>query len=97
MQNVRSIIHRLLMKLGIRHYRLFLLQQEGQILAGGIECVSGFVLDETGAVHGFWLAYDERIEQYVLQPFFAVNEPALQFANDPEYQQACLMMSIQAT
>ena len=63
-------------------------QREGISLPGGLEAVSGFVLDEHGHVHGFWLAWDEGRQALTLAPFYPVGDPAREFAEDAEYQAA---------
>jgi hypothetical protein len=57
-------------------------------LPGGLEAVSGFVLDERGRVHGFWLAWDDARGTLTLAPFYPVDEAEAVFAEDAEYQAA---------
>lgn len=84
----RTVVERLLAARGIRRCALFLTQREGLDLPGGLEAISGFVLDASGAVHGFWLGWDPARRDYVLAPFYPVDAPATQFAADAEYRQA---------
>ena len=84
----RHLIERLLAARGIGRHALFLTQREGLALPDGVEAVSGFVLDERGRVHGFWLAWDERQGDYTLEPFYRVEESERAFAEDEEYQAA---------
>jgi len=83
-----QLIHSLLAELGITEYRLFLLQEEGSLLPDGNEAVSGFVLDISHRVYGFWLAFDEATDRYVLQPFYEVTNPEKEFRADAEYRRA---------
>jgi hypothetical protein len=85
----RRAIDRLLAERGIGRYALFLTQREGISLPGGLEALSGFVLDEHRHVHGFWLAWDDDRQALTLDPFYPVRDPAREFANDAEYQAAC--------
>lgn len=84
----RQAIERLLTERGIGRHALFLTQREGTQLSGGLESVSGFVLDDRGRVYGFWLACDEHTRALTLQPFYPVESAAREFANDAEYQAA---------
>jgi hypothetical protein len=86
------IIRRLLEERGVRRYTLFLLQQEGTILSGNIEALSGFALDESGDVHGFWLGFDEASQDFILDRFYKVDEPDNQFGSDMEYRRAQLRL-----
>jgi hypothetical protein len=86
------IIRRLLEERGVRRYTLFLLQQEGTILSGNIEAISGFALDESGAVHGFWLGYDEAGQDFTFDRFYRVDEPESQFGSDMEFKRAQLRL-----
>ena len=81
-------ITRLLRERGIGRHELFLTQREGTTLPGGLEAVSGFVLDEQGRVHGFWLAWDEVRRALTLAPFYPVEEADAAFAKDAEYRAA---------
>jgi hypothetical protein len=87
-----SIIRRLLEERGVRRYTLFLLQQEGTMLSKSVEAISGFALDESGAVHGFWLGYDEAGQDFKLDRFYQVDEPESQFATDMEFKRAQLRL-----
>ena len=84
----RRAIARLLRERGIGRHALFLTQREGTTLPDGLEAVSGFVLDERGRVHGFWLAWDEGRRAPTLAPFYPVEEVEAAFAEDAEYQAA---------
>ena len=84
----RRAIVRLLRERGIERHALFLTQREGRSLPGGLEAVSGFVLDERGYVHGFWLAWDEADQALTLAPFYLVENVDAAFADDAEYQAA---------
>src|SRR5829696_9062560 len=66
----RQAIDRLLGARGIGRHALFLTQREGIALPGGLESVSGFVLDDLGQVHGFWLAWDDERRALTLTPFY---------------------------
>ena len=79
-------IDRLLGERGIGRHALFLTQREGITLPGGLENLSGFVLDHHGPVHGFWLAWDDKGQRLTLAPFYAVAEPYAEFGEDAEYQ-----------
>jgi hypothetical protein len=81
-------IERLLAERGIERHALFLTQREGIGLPGGLEAVSGFVVDDRGRVHGFWLAWDDARQALTLDPFYPVRDPAREFADDAEYQAA---------
>jgi hypothetical protein len=78
----------LLAERGAGRYALFLTQREGTILPVGLEAVSGFVLDDRGRVHGFWLAWDEDRQTLTLEPYYPVKDPSREFADDAEYQAA---------
>src|SRR3954454_19443659 len=78
----------LLAERGAGRYALFLTQREGTILPVGLEAVSGFVLDDRGRVHGFWLAWDDARRALTLAPFRPAPDPAREFADDAEYQAA---------
>ncbi len=82
-----QILRRLLLQKGIDRFAPFLTQQEGRMLPGGIESVSGFVLTGEGELYGFWLDWDDREKGYVLEPWYRIEDPA-EFAGDPDYQQA---------
>jgi hypothetical protein len=84
----RRAIGELLRGRGIGRHALFLTQREGTALPGGLEAVSGFVLDERGRVHGFWLAWDEGRRELTLSPFYPVEDAEAAFAEDAEYQAA---------
>ena len=84
----RELVERLLAARGIRRCELFLTQREGLDLPGGLEAISGFALDDDGAVHGFWLSWDPVRRAYALAPFYPVDEPDEAFAQDAEYRQA---------
>ena len=84
----RRAIDELLRERGLGRHALFLTQREGQPLPGGLEAVSGFVLDEHGRVHGFWLAWDEVRGVLTLAPFYPVEDADAAFAEDAEYQAA---------
>src|SRR3954453_7133557 len=87
-----SIIRRLLEERGVRRYTLFLLQQEGTMISGNIEALSGFALDENGEVHGFWLGYDESVQDFILDSFYKVEEPETRFGSDTEFKRAQLRL-----
>ncbi len=82
-----NILRALLAEKGIRRYELFLTQQEGKQLPGGVEAISGFVLAEGGEVYGFWLDWDAGRGAYSLNPWYRVEEPS-QFEGDAEYRRA---------
>lgn len=84
----RDTIARLLAARGIGRHALFLTQREGLDLPDGLEAVSGFVLDDRGRVHGFWLAWDDGAADYALEPFYRVEAPERAFAHDEEYRAA---------
>jgi hypothetical protein len=84
----RQVIGRLLRERGIGKHALFLTQREGTRLPGNLEAVSGFVLDDRGAVHGFWLAWDDTRLTLTLQPFYPVEDAETAFADDREYHAA---------
>jgi hypothetical protein len=84
----RRLIDRLLRERGIARHALFLVQREGIQLPNGVEAVSGFVLDDRGDVHGFWLAWDGERDDYTLSPLYPVEDPARIFAKDEEYRAA---------
>lgn len=83
----RQAIARLLRQHGIGRHALFLTQREGTALPGGLEAVSGFVLDGHGRVFGFWLGWDAVRRTLTLDPFYSVEDVAA-FAEDAEYQAA---------
>jgi hypothetical protein len=84
----RRAVARLLRDRGIGRHALFLTQREGIMLPGGLESLSGFVLDDAGRVHGFWLAWDEAAQSLVLAPFYLVEDARDAFADDAEYHAA---------
>jgi len=84
----RRAIARLLRERGIGRHALFLTQREGAALPGGLEAVSGFVLDPRGRVHGFWLAWDDDRRALTLAPFYPVEDAEATFMDDAEYQAA---------
>jgi hypothetical protein len=73
---------------GIGRHALFLIQHEGIALPDGLEVVSGFVLDQHGRVHGFWLGWDDKDQRLTLAPFYPVAEPDGEFGQDVEYRAA---------
>ena len=81
-------VARLLRERGIGRHALFLTQREGTVLPGGLESLSGFVLDEAGRVYGFWLAWDQDAQALTLAPFSLVENAAAAFADDVEYHAA---------
>jgi hypothetical protein len=81
-------VTRLLRERGIGRHALFLTQREGVTLPGGLEAISGFVLDRDGHAHGFWLAWDDARPGLTLAPFYAVEDAEAAFAEDAEYQAA---------
>jgi hypothetical protein len=84
----RRAITRLLRERGIGRHALFLTQREGTVLPNGLEALSGFVLEPSGRVYGFWLAWDEHRQAATLAPFYPVEDAAPAFAEDAEYQAA---------
>jgi hypothetical protein len=84
----RRAIDRLLRERGIGRHALFLTQREGTILPGGLEAISGFVLDERGRVYGFWLAWDDARNVLDLAPFYEVSNVEDAFRDDAEYRTA---------
>jgi hypothetical protein len=84
----RDVVERLLRARGIRRFALFLTQREGLDLPGGLEALSGFALDASGAVYGFWLSWDEARREHVLAPFYPVDDPEAAFGDDAEYRAA---------
>jgi len=82
-----GILRRLLRAHGIERFALFLVQQEGKALPGGVESLSGFVLTPSGEVYGFFLDWDQEAGQHVLAPWYRVVDTT-QFADDPEYWRA---------
>lgn len=93
--NVRSVLGQLLAEKGIERFALFLVQQEGKELPGGIEAISGFVLTPAGEVFGFWLDWDPVARRYVLQPWYRVSELAA-FEHDAEYHRARRELGLQS-
>jgi hypothetical protein len=82
-----DVVDRLLRRRGVGRHAYFLVQQEGTELPGGVEAVSGFVLDAHGRVHGFWLGWDPRRRRHALDPWYPVPDPST-FQDDPEYRRA---------
>ncbi|MGE3273173.1 MAG: hypothetical protein AB7P40_30860 [Chloroflexota bacterium] len=80
----QAILH-LLDARGIDRCELFLTQREGQRLPGGLEAVSGFVVDGQDRVYSFWLVWDDVRQHLALQPFGMVADAASIFADDAEY------------
>ncbi len=62
------------------------------MLSGNIEALSGFALDENGEVHGFWLGYDESVQDFILDSFYKVEEPEARFGSDTEFKRAQLRL-----
>ncbi len=85
--SARSVLRQLLAEKGIDRFALFLVQQEGKELPGGIEAMSGFVLTSAGEIFGFWLDWDPVARRYVLDPWYQVSEVAA-FQCDAEYHRA---------
>ena len=83
----RDVIRRLLAERGIDRFALFLTQEEGTVLGGGLEAISGFVLDEHGTVHGFWLDWDPHRRRYALDPWYRLYD-LTDLADDAEYRRA---------
>jgi hypothetical protein len=81
-------VARLLRDRGIGRHALFLTQREGAALPDGLESLSGFVLDASSRVHGFWLTWDEAAQALTLAPFYLVENAAHAFADDAEYHAA---------
>jgi hypothetical protein len=92
----QRLIDRLLAERGIGRHALFLTQREGLVLPDGLEAVSGFVLDEEGHVHGFWLGWDDQRQAYILAPFYRIEDPDRAFAEDGEYHAAQRALRINA-
>lgn len=86
--DAQRAITRLLRERGIGQHALFLTQQEGTVLPNGLEAVSGFVLEPSGRVHGFWLAWNEQRQAPTLAPFYLVEDATTAFAEDAEYHAA---------
>ena len=84
----RLILEQLLAQRGIGSFALFLTQQEGTMLPGDIEALSGFVLDDRERVFRFWLDWSTTDQRYTLNPFTRVYAPSTKFARDPDYQAA---------
>lgn len=89
-----DVLPGLLSEKGIQRFALFLVQDEGKQLPGGVEVVSGFVLAASGEVHGFWLGWDESKERYVLDPWYRVDDTR-PFEHDPEYRRARALMGLE--
>ncbi len=89
-------VRRLLAERGISRFALFLVQQEGKALPGGLEAISGFVLTSGGKVYGFWLDWDDCQGRYVLDPWYQVKQVS-EFADDPEYHRARRELGLDAT
>jgi hypothetical protein len=86
---VAALLDRLFAERGLANAIRFGTQQEGIRLpgAGGgppIEAVSGFALAPDGMVYRFWLAWDDRTQRHVLQPFERLATLGV-LADDPEY------------
>jgi hypothetical protein len=82
-----EVLRRLLTERSIGRFALFLVQEEGIELPGGLEAVSGFVLASTGEVFGFWLDWDADRGSYFLDPWYPVDDVS-EFAGDAEYLEA---------
>lgn len=90
----RRVVERLLADRGVRRCALFLTQREGLDLPGGLEAISGYALDASGAVYGFWLGWDPARRDYALAPFYPVDEPESAFAEDAEYRRARITLGL---
>ena len=65
----------------------FLVQEEGKVLPGGVEALSGFVLTRGGEVFGWWLDWAPE-GRYVLDRWWRVGAPEREFAGDAEFRRA---------
>jgi hypothetical protein len=81
---VGEVLRRLLAARGLGRFALFLVQEEGIELPGGVEAISGFVLAPSGDVFGFWLDWDADRGSYFLDPWYRVDDVS-EFAGDAEY------------
>jgi hypothetical protein len=82
-----EVLRRLLAERGLSRFALFLVQEEGIELPGGLEAVSGFVLAPSGEVYGFWLDWDADRGRYFLDPWYRVDDVS-ELARDAEYLEA---------
>jgi hypothetical protein len=89
------VLERLLAARGLApgEWWLFLVQEEGKPLPGGLEALSGFVLTRAGDVFGWWLGWDPDLPpseegDYVFDRWWRVAAPERAFAGDEEYRRA---------
>jgi hypothetical protein len=88
------LLHDLIQRQGLAPgaYALFFVEGEGELHPDDpawddIEAESGYVIDTTGTVHAFWLAWDEARGGPALTEWEEIApEPA--WRDDPEYQGA---------
>ncbi len=80
-------LRRLVMDQGIATFVPFLVTGEGNFLPNGVEESSGYVLDATGRVFRFWLAWDAEREAPVLSVWRPVESSA-RWETHPEYVRA---------
>jgi hypothetical protein len=79
-----DVLDRLLRERGIDRYGLFLVSGEGRILPGGVEATSGYVVDEAGAIHFFWMDWESTRNRINLTRWHEVApDPA--WLDEPEY------------
>ena len=72
---------------GVGAFAPFLVTGEGTILPNGDEETSGYVLDATGRVFRFWLAWDGELGAPALTVWRRVEEPG-RWREHPEYRRA---------
>lgn len=65
----------------------FLVAGEGTILPNGDEESSGYVVDETGRVFRYWLAWDDERDAPTLSVWRQVEQPD-RWRDHPEYRKA---------
>ena len=82
-----DLLRRLVMGRGIDTFVPFLVTGEGTFLPDGVEESSGYVLDATGRVFRFWLAWDAERQAPALSVWRPV-ESSSRWEKHPEYVRA---------
>lgn len=82
-----DVLGALLRGRGLRRYGVFLASGEGKMLPDGSESESGYVIDESGSVHFYWLDWEAQSGGPFLKVWEKVS-PSPNWSGQPEYHAA---------
>ena len=82
-----GILHKLLREKGLERYALFFLSSEDNQLPGGLEETSGFVIDDRGRIHYFWMGWDDEQGSVALTKWKRAT-PETHWRQSAEYRRA---------